>query len=41
MFENNINLKITQMLFSHKEVSSTIGNYNSVDDNYFTKTAYN
>ncbi len=39
MFENNVNPKITQMLLGHKEVSTTIRNYNSVDNTYFTKTA--
>ncbi|MDD4576296.1 MAG: tyrosine-type recombinase/integrase [Bacteroidales bacterium] len=39
MFENNVNPKITQMLLGHKEVSTTIRNYNSVDKTYFDKTA--
>ncbi|MDD3397503.1 MAG: site-specific integrase [Clostridia bacterium] len=39
MFENNVNPKITQMLLGHKDVKTTIMNYNSVDKTYFDKTA--
>jgi integrase len=39
MFEHNVNPKITQMLLGHKDVKTTIMNYNSVDKTYFDKTA--
>ncbi len=39
MFEQNVNPKITQALLGHKEVTTTIKNYNSVDKAYFEKVA--
>ncbi len=39
MFEQNVNPKITQALLGHKEVTTTIRNYNSVDKTYFDKVA--
>lgn len=38
MFENNVNQKMTQALLGHKDVKTTIMNYNSVDQVYFDKT---
>ncbi len=38
MFENNVNPKMTQALLGHKDVKTTIMNYNSVDQVYFDKT---
>ena len=38
MFENNVNPKMTQALLGHKDMKTTIMNYNSVDQVYFDKT---
>jgi integrase len=39
LFENNVNPKVIQMLLGHKDVKTTIMNYNSVDQTYFAKTS--
>lgn len=39
LFENGVNLKVIQTLLGHKDVKTTIINYNSVDKTYFDKTA--
>jgi site-specific recombinase XerD len=34
-----VNPKVIQMLLGHKDVKTTIMNYNSVDQTYFAKTS--